>query len=210
MRFRDRAEAGRLLAGELRHLRDANVVVLALPRGGVPVAAEVAGALDAPLDVILVRKLGVPRHEELAFGAVASGGVRVLVDAVLAEVRLDAATIDAATAAATRELKRQEERYRRGRPPLDVRDRSVVLVDDGLATGASMRAAARAVHELGASHVTVAVPVAAAQTRDDLRAEVDNVVCVATPVPFLSVGSWYADFSPVSDNEVLRLLASGR
>jgi putative phosphoribosyl transferase len=208
VRFRDRVDAGRALAGELRHLRDSDAVVLALPRGGVPVAAEVARELGAPLDVLLVRKLGVPGHEELAFGAVASGGVRVVVDLVVADARLDAATIERATETARRELERREALYREGRPPVPVRGRTVILVDDGLATGATMRAAARAARELDAARVVVAVPVAAAQTADALQHDADEVVVVATPTPFLAVGSWYADFSPVGDDEVRRLLAS--
>jgi putative phosphoribosyl transferase len=206
VRFRNRAEAGRALAGELQHLRGEDAVVLALPRGGVPVAVEVARGLAAPLDVLLVRKLGVPGHEELAFGAVASGGGRVLVDAVVADARLDAQTIDAATRQARTELTRREELYRSGRGPLDVRGRVAVLVDDGLATGATMRVAAQAARELEAARVVVAVPVAAAETARALRDEADEVVVVATPRPFLAVGSWYADFEPVADDEVRRLL----
>lgn len=208
MRFRDRAEAGRALARELQHLGDDDAVVLALPRGGVPVAVEVARTLGAPLDVLVVRKLGVPGHEELAFGAIASGGVRVLVPPVVADVRLDAATIDAVTDAARRELERREQLYRDDRPRADVEGRTAVLVDDGLATGATMRAAVEAARELGARRVVVAVPVAAAQTAAALRDEADDVVVVATPYPFLAVGSWYDDFSPVSDDEVRRSLGT--
>jgi predicted phosphoribosyltransferase len=206
VRFRDRAEAGRALARELQHLRDDDAVVLALPRGGVPVAAEVARALGAPLDVLVVRKLGVPGHEELAFGAIASGGVRVLVPPVVADVRLDAETIATVTETARHELELREQLYRGGRPRADVDGRSVVLVDDGLATGATMRAAVAAARGLGAHRVVVAVPIAAAQTADALRDEADEVVVVATPYPFLAVGSWYDDFSPVSDDEVRRSL----
>jgi len=207
VRFRDRAEAGRALAGELQHLRSDDAVVLALPRGGVPVAAEVARGLDAPLDVLLVRKLGVPGHEELAFGAVASGGVRVLVDPVVADARLDARTIEAATEAARAELERREQLYRAGRAPVDAGGRTAVIVDDGLATGATMRAAVQAVRALGADRVVVAVPVAAPETARALRDVADDVVVVLTPTPFLAVGSWYADFEPVADDEVRRLLA---
>jgi predicted phosphoribosyltransferase len=208
VRFRDRTEAGRDLARELRHLVDEDAVVLALPRGGVPVAAEVARALGAPLDVLLVRKLGVPGHEELAFGAIASGGVRVLVPPVVADARLDEATIEAVTESARRELERREQLYRGGRPQAAVDGRTAVLVDDGLATGATMRAAVEAAHELGARRVVVAVPVGASQTADALRDDADDVVVLVTPYPFLAVGSWYDDFSPVSDDEVRRSLGA--
>ena len=208
MRFRDRVDAGRTLAESLQEYRGRNdVVVLALPRGGVPVGFELAHRLEVPLDVFLVRKLGVPGHEELAMGAIASGGVRVVNDTVVTELGLTDDDIARAAATEGRELERREHLYREGRTPVDVRDRTVILVDDGHATGASMRAAARAVRELRPDRVIVAVPVAAGATCEELRTEVDDVVCVVTPEPFLSIGSWYEDFSQTSDDEVRRLLA---
>jgi putative phosphoribosyl transferase len=208
MRFRDRAEAGRLLADRLEEYagRD-DVIVLALPRGGVPVGAELARRLGAPLDLFLVRKLGVPGREELAMGAIASGGVRVLNDDVVAELGITEEDIARTALAEGRELERREQRYRNGRPVADLRGRTVILVDDGLATGATMRAAALAVRGQGPERVVVAVPVAAEPTCDEFRAEVDEVVCALTPEPFLSVGSWYEDFSQTTDEEVRELLA---
>jgi putative phosphoribosyl transferase len=208
MRFRDRAEAGRLLADRLEEYagRD-DVIVLALPRGGVPVGAELARRLGAPLDLFLVRKLGVPGREELAMGAIASGGVRVLNDDVVAELGITEEDIARTALVEGRELERREQRYRNGRPVADLRGRTVILVDDGLATGATMRAAALAVRGQGPERVVVAVPVAAEPTCDEFRAEVDEVVCALTPEPFLSVGSWYEDFSQTTDEEVRELLA---
>jgi putative phosphoribosyl transferase len=208
MRFRDRAEAGRLLADRLEEYagRD-DVIVLALPRGGVPVGAELARRLGAPLDLFLVRKLGVPGREELAMGAIASGGVRVLNDDVVAELGITEEDIARTALAEGRELERREQRYRNGRPVADLRGRTVILVDDGLATGATMRAAALAVRGQGPERVVVAVPVAAEPTCDEFPAEVDEVVCALTPEPFLSVGSWYEDFSQTTDEEVRELLA---
>jgi putative phosphoribosyl transferase len=208
MRFRDRAEAGRVLAQQLQEYsgRD-DVVVLALPRGGVPVGFELARALAAPLDLFLVRKLGVPGHEELALGAIASGGVRVLNDAVVSELGLTPRDVERAATVEGRELERREQLYRNGRAPIDLRGRTAILVDDGLATGATMRAAARAVRLQGPSRVVVAVPVAAEQTCRELTAEVDELVCVKTPHPFLAVGSWYDDFGQTTDEEVRELLA---
>ncbi len=186
-----------------------DVVVLGLARGGVPVAAEVARILDVALDVFVVRKLGVPGHEELAFGALASGGLRVFNDDVAAT--LPPAVVAEVTAREQEELARREESYRGDRPPLDLRGRTVVLVDDGLATGASMRAAVGAVRSQDPASIVVAVPVGAAATCEQLRHEaaVDSVVCAATPDPFVAVGSWYLDFSPTTDDEVRRLLAVG-
>jgi predicted phosphoribosyltransferase len=208
MRFRDRAEAGRVLAGRLQEYsgRD-DVVVLALPRGGVPVGFELARSLAAPLDLFLVRKLGVPGHGELALGAIASGGVRVLNDAVVAELGLTPKDVEHAATVEARELARREQLYRNGRAPIDLRGRTAILVDDGLATGATMRAAARAVRRHEPARVVVAVPVAAEQTCRELAAEVDQVVCVKTPRPFLAVGSWYEDFDQTTDDEVRELLA---
>jgi predicted phosphoribosyltransferase len=210
LRFADRRDAGRRLAGRLARYADrADVVVLGLPRGGMPVAAEVAAALNAPLDVFLVRKLGVPGHEELAMGAIASGGVRVLNDDVLQAARIPAHELDAITARERRALEEREHTYRGAEAPVDVRDRTAILVDDGLATGATMRAAVRALRGLGAAAIVVAVPTAPRETCEALAREVDDVVCATTPEPFTAVGVWYRDFRPVSDEEVRDLLDSG-
>jgi predicted phosphoribosyltransferase len=208
-RFRDRSEAGRLLAERLAHYagRD-DVIVLALPRGGVPVGYEVAKALHAPLDVFVVRKLGVPGHEELAMGAIASGGVMVLDPEVVRAVGLGEEQLRAVVQRELRELERREAAYRGGREPLDVKGKVVILVDDGLATGSTMKAAALAVRKLEPAKVVVAVPVAARQTCDEFRSEVDEVVCGITPEPFRAVGLWYDDFSQTTDDEVRELLGS--
>ncbi|MCU1352353.1 MAG: Erythromycin esterase [Acidimicrobiales bacterium] len=205
--FRDRREAGRVLAERLGGYRARpDVRVLALPRGGVPVAAEVAAALGAPLDVFVVRKLGVPGHEELAMGAIASGGAVVLNDDVLSRLSLGPEVVRRVIDEEQRELQRREETYRQGRPPIDVAGRTVILVDDGVATGASMRAAIAALRELGPSRVVVAVPVAPAATCAQLAADVDEVVCAASPSPFVAVGAAYRDFDQTSDDEVRALL----
>ena len=183
-----------------------NTVVLALPRGGVPVAFEVAKALAVPLDVFLVRKLGLPGHEELAIGAIAIGGVRVLNNDVVGHLRIPAEVIDKITAREQRELTRREQHYRAGRSPLQVRGWTVILVDDGLATGSSMRAAIGALRLLEPAVVVVAVPVAARATCKELQPLVDEVVCAMTPEPFTAVGLWYEDFSQTSDEEVRELL----
>ncbi|HEX6058196.1 MAG TPA: phosphoribosyltransferase family protein [Gemmatimonadaceae bacterium] len=207
-RYRDRGEAGRRLAEHLEHYADrGDVLVLALPRGGVPVAYEVARALAAPLDVFVVRKLGLPMHPELAMGAIASGGIRVLDREIVRRFGVTEAQLAAVTAAEERELARRERQYRDDRPFPDVRGRTVLLVDDGLATGASMSAAAAAIRTREPGRVVVAVPVAAAETCEAFRAVVDDVVCAATPEPFHAVGLWYADFSQTSDEEVHDLLA---
>jgi predicted phosphoribosyltransferase len=207
MRFRNRSEAGDWLAERLKaYAHRPDVIVLALPRGGVPVAFELARALDVPLDVFLVRKLGLPGQEELAMGAIASGGVRVLNDDVVAALAVPASVIDGVARKEEQELRRREEAYRGSRPPPDVRGRVVILVDDGLATGSTMRAAVRAVKQMQPARVVVAVPVAAASTRDDLAEEVDEIVCATPPEPFLAVGRWYEDFSQTSDEEVHDLL----
>jgi putative phosphoribosyl transferase len=206
-RFRDRAEAGRLLAERLREYAGrADVVVLALPRGGVPVAYEVARALGVPLDVFVVRKLGVPGHEELAFGAIASGGVRVLNDGVVDAVGMGTATLEQVAERELAEVERREQAYRGGAEPVDVRGKVVILVDDGLATGATMRAAVRAVRDHGPERIVVAVPTAAASTCDELAREADEIVCLRTPDPFYAVGLWYDDFSQTTDDEVRDLL----
>ena len=207
MLFRNRSEAGRLLAGHLKDYADrADVIVLALPRGGVPVAFEVAEALRAPLDVFVVRKLGVPGQEELAMGAIATGGVRVTNEEVLRHLHISGEVFEAAAARESCELERREREYRGGRPAPDLRGRTVILVDDGLATGSTMRAAARALRELGPARVVVAVPVGAPQTCEEFREEVDEVVCAMTPEPFRGVGQWYDDFTQTSDAEVHELL----
>jgi putative phosphoribosyl transferase len=207
-RFRDRHEAGRLLAAKLgAYANRPDLLVLALPRGGVPVGAEVAGALAAPLDVFLVRKLGVPGHEELAMGAVATGGVRVLNERVLRGLRIPDHVIDAVAAKEGEELARRERVYRGDRPPPDVRGRTVILVDDGLATGATMYAAIKALRQWQPARIVVAVPTASPEVCDELRAEVDDVVCAITPEPFYAVGLWYEDFSQTTDEEVRDLLA---
>ena len=206
--FRDRTEAGAALAGALDAYRAReDGIVLGLPRGGVPVAAEVARALALPLDVFVVRKLGVPGHEELAFGAIASGGTRVLNDDVLAAVGIPADTVARVTATAQAELAAREHAYRNDRPLPSLEGRVVLVADDGLATGASMRAAVVAVRALGAAHVVVAVPVGAAPTCDALRAVADDVVCAMTPEAFIAVGRWYDDFTQTTDAEVRAALA---
>jgi predicted phosphoribosyltransferase len=206
--FRDRSEAGRLLAARLAQYADRpDVLVLALPRGGVPVGYEVARALHVPMDVFIVRKLGVPGHEELAMGAVATGGVRVLNDQVVAGLGIPPYVIDAVAKWEQQELERRERLYRGNRPPPDVRGKTVILVDDGLATGSTMLAAARALCQQGPSKLVVAVPVASRDTCELLKEEVDEVVCAATPEPFYAVGLWYQDFSQTSDEEVRELLA---
>jgi predicted phosphoribosyltransferase len=206
--FRDRTEAGRALAERLAaYANRPDVIVLALPRGGVPVAYEVARALHAPLDVFLVRKLGVPGQEELAMGAVATGGVRVLNEQVVRALRIPDSVIDAVAAWELEELARRERLYRGDRPPPDVRGKTVILVDDGLATGSTMLAAVKALRQQQPARIVVAVPVAAPDTCELLREEVDDIVCAATPEPFYAVGLWYQDFSQTTDEEVRELLA---
>ena len=206
--FSDRVEAGRVLAGHLRNRFDGqNTIVLALPRGGVPVGFEVAQALNADLDIFIVRKLGVPSHEELAMGAVASGGIRVLNDSVIRHLRIPSAVIDRVTERERQEIANRERLYREGRPALAVAARTVILVDDGLATGATMLAAARAVRAQHPERIVVAVPVASPEACDEFRDHVEQVVCAATPEPFYAVGVWYEDFSQTSDAEVRELLA---
>ena len=208
MIFRDRREAGQRLAAQLIDYADRpDVLVLALPRGGVPVAFEVARALHAPLDIFLVRKLGVPGHEELAMGAIATGGVRVLNEDLVQYLQIPGEVIDAVAADEQRELERRERAYRDDRPQPDVRGKTVILVDDGLATGSTMRAAAAALRKQEPARIVVAVPVSAVQTCDEYRMGVDEIVCAVTPEPFHGVGLWYEDFSQTTDGEVRDLLA---
>lgn len=209
MIYRDRIAAGKYLATKLASYADRHdVMVLALPRGGVPVAYEVANALRAPLDVFLVRKLGVPGHEELAMGAVSTGGVRVLNDDVVNYLEIPDRVIEAMTEKELRELERREHAYRGDRPQPDVGGKTVVLVDDGLATGSTMRAAVAALRQQQPSRIVVAVPVSAPETCDEYRIGVDEIICAKTPEPFLAVGQWYEDFSQTTDDEVRQFLAN--
>jgi predicted phosphoribosyltransferase len=208
-RFCDRSDAGRRLAEKLSdYANRQDVLVLALPRGGVPVAFEVACSLGAPLDVFVVRKLGVPGHEELAMGAVATGGIRVLNDEIVRGLDIPDQVIDEAADRELRELARREHLYRGGRSAPDVKHKSVVLVDDGLATGATMRAAVRALRQQHPERIVVAVPTASPDTSQALKAEADEVVCVITPEPFFAVGYWYDDFAQTTDAEVRDLLGA--
>jgi putative phosphoribosyl transferase len=210
-RFQDRYEAGRRLARELGAYagRD-DVLVVALPRGGVPVGYEVARVLGAPLDVMQVRKLGVPGHEELAMGAIASGGVRIVSENVVEALGIPERVIATVAAVEAQELERRERIYREGRLFPEVRGRTVILVDDGLATGSTMRAAAAALRSLGAARLVAAVPVAPRESCDAMREVVDDVVCARIPERFLAVGEWYEDFSQTSDEEVSELLRRGQ
>ncbi|HET9683590.1 MAG TPA: phosphoribosyltransferase [Gemmatimonadaceae bacterium] len=210
-RFRNRTEAGRRLAADLTgYAGRSDVRVLALPRGGVPVAFEVARALDAPLDVFVVRKLGLPGHEEFAMGAIASGDVVMINEQVVRATGVSRAAIERVLDDERRELARREELYRGSRPPVDVEGNIIILVDDGLATGASMFVAVEAVKRERPARVVVAVPVAARETCDALRRQADEVVCSMTPEPFHAVGLWYDDFSQTSDDEVHELLELSR
>jgi putative phosphoribosyl transferase len=207
-RFEDRRAAGRALARRLEGYADVpGLVVLGLPRGGVPVAYEIALALRAPLDVFVVRKLGVPDEEELAMGAIASGGARVLNEDLIRALHLNDAVIERVTQREQQELERRETAYRSGRAAIDVEGHVVIVVDDGLATGATMRAAVRTLRAMKPARLVVAVPTAAPDVCRELAADVDEVVCLRTPVPFYGVGYWYDDFSPTTDEEVRRLLA---
>ena len=205
--FRDRSEAGRVLAARvIGSISDQDPLVLALPRGGVPVGFEVARVLRAELDIFLVRKLGAPGHEELAIGAVASGGIRILNAALIKDLHLSQEIIEQITTREYRELERREALYRAGSAAIPIRGRTIILTDDGLATGASMKAASKAVRAEGPRRLIVAVPVAARQTCDELRDDVDEVICAETPEPFMSVGSWYDDFRQTTDEDVKMLL----
>ncbi len=211
MIFSNRSEAGKHLATKLLNYKDRDdVLVLALPRGGVPVAFEVAQALRVPLDIFLVRKLGVPGHEELAMGAIATGGVRVLNDDAVEYLGIPARVIELVAATELKELKRRELAYRGHRPEPDVEGKTVILIDDGLATGSTIRAAAQALRQQEPARIIVAVPVSAPQTCDEYRMGVDEIICAATPEPFLGVGQWYFDFSQTSDEEVSDLLERAR
>jgi putative phosphoribosyl transferase len=208
MRYHDRNEAGQHLAAKLMmYANRPDVLVLALPRGGVPVGFAVAEALHAPLDVFLVRKLGVPGHEELAMGAIATGGVRVLNEEVVNYLQIPATVIDTVAAREQQELERRALHYRNGQPALDVHGCTVILVDDGLATGATMRAAVVALRQQQPARIVVAVPVAASTVCHALETVADEVVCAATPEPFYAVGLWYEHFEQTSDAEVCDLLA---
>jgi len=208
--FPDRAEAGRLLAAELvRHRLPAKVAVLALPRGGVPVGWEVAKALHAPLDVVVVRKLGVPWQPELAMGAIAGSSAQVLNEELIAELRVSRQEISAAVRKERAEVERREKLYRAGRPAPNLSGRTVLLVDDGLATGSTMLVAARHVRAFNPAKTIIAVPVGSTEACDRLRREADDLICLATPHPFMAVGEWFMDFRQVSDAEVKRLLEEG-
>jgi predicted phosphoribosyltransferase len=206
-RFTDRTDAGRQLASLLAHLRGSNTIVLALPRGGLPVAYEVANALQAPLDVLNVRKLGVPWHEELAMGAIATGGIRVLNNAVIMAAGITASMLDDATKLQQLEIDRRERLYRGGKPAPDLRGRTVILVDDGIATGATVRAAIGVVRAQAPARVVLAVPVAQASVAHALEREVDEVVCVTAPEDLYAIGVWYDHFPQLSDDDVRSILA---
>jgi putative phosphoribosyl transferase len=205
--FRDRTEAGRLLVAELGHYKSKpDVIVLGLTRGGVPVAAEVASALQAPLDVVVVRKLGVPFQPELAMGAIAGDGTEVLDRDLVHELGISNNEVEAVIAEERAEVERRERLYRGGRPPLDLKERTAILVDDGLATGSTMLAAVAFARKRLAKRVVMAVPVASAEAIDKLRTKVDECVCLATPEPYFAVGLWYSNFLQVNDTEVMKLL----
>jgi putative phosphoribosyl transferase len=205
--FRDRREAGRLLASRLRHFANRrDVVILALPRGGVPIAYEVAIAIGAPLDVFTVRKLGVPGHEEFAMGAIGSGGAYVLNSELIDALHVSQAEVDDVTKRESQELKRREHLYRDSRPYPKLEGRTVILIDDGIATGASMIVAVNALRQKFPTKIVVAVPVAPSDTCTALRAHADEVICYETPEPFGGVGAWYENFSQVTDDEVRGLL----
>ncbi len=208
-RFKDRVHAGRYLAEKLaQYAGVSDTVVLGLPRGGVVVAHEIADRLGLPLDIFLVRKLGVPGYEELAMGAIASGGVRVMNEEVLGQIRISEYEIEAVSRREELELKRREAAYRGDRPKLDVTGLTLILVDDGLATGSTMRAAVKALRRQKPGRIIIAVPTASPDVCDEFRAEVDEIICGITPTPFHAVGAWYEDFSQTTDEEVEQLLKS--
>jgi putative phosphoribosyl transferase len=211
MIYRNRSNAGKILAAHLSDYADReDVIVLALPRGGVPVAFEVAKLLRAPLDIFLVRKLGVPGQEELAMGAISTGGVRVLNDDVVDYLRIPETVIDSIAAEELHELERRERAYRGDRSAPDLQGKVVILIDDGLATGSTMRAACAALRQQDPARIVVAVPVSAPQTCDEYRMGADEIICVITPEPFYGVGQWYEDFSQTTDQEVRDLLREAR
>jgi putative phosphoribosyl transferase len=207
IRFRNRTEAGQLLAERLQSYANCpDVLVLSLPRGGVPVGFEVAKALNAPLDICIVRKLGVPGHKELAMGAISLGGTRIINHDVLDWLKISEAAVEAVTSMERRELERRDQLYRGNRPPPDIQNRTIILVDDGLATGSTMRAAIATIQQQAPEYLIVAIPVAPASVCQELRREVDEVVCLLTPKPFYAIGLWYEDFSQTSDAQVRELL----
>ena len=209
MYFLDRTDAGQVLARGLQQYKNQpDVLILGLPRGGVPVAYEVARELNAPLDVFVVRKLGVPGHEELGMGAIATGGVRILHEGIVREVGISPETIEAVSAREQAELERRERLYRGDRPAPTIKGRTVVIIDDGLATGSTMKAAIQAVRQQDPRRLIVAVPTAPSETCEQLKESADEVVCALTPEPFVAVGSSYADFSQTTDEEVRELIAS--
>lgn len=206
-RFKDRVHAGQYLAERLNQYANASdAIVLGLPRGGVVVAREIAERLSLPLDIFLVRKLGVPGYEELAMGAIASGGVRVMNEEVMRQIRISESVLESVIRREELELKRRETAYRGNRPALDVKGLTVILVDDGLATGATMRAAVKALRRQEPRKVVIAVPTASPDVCEEFRAEVDEILCGMTPAPFHAVGAWYEDFSQTTDEEVQQLL----
>lgn len=207
MLFKDRTAAGQVLAVKLAaYANRADVLVLALPRGGVPVAFEIASSLNLPLDVFVVRKLGVPNQKELAMGAIASGGVRVLNEDIISQENIGALDIEQVAKIEQQELERRERHYRGDRPQIIIPKRTIILVDDGLATGASMRAAITALHKQKPDRIVVAVPIAAPQTCEEIKSLVDEIICAQTPSPFYSVGLWYEKFPQTSDKQVRHLL----
>jgi predicted phosphoribosyltransferase len=205
--FQDRSDAGRFLAKKLiHHANDPSLLVLALPRGGVPVALEIAQQLNAALDVFVVRKLGVPGYEELAMGAVASGGVHVLNEEILQRLNIPESAVEAVRQQEEIELERAEASFRGGREPAEIEGHTIILVDDGLATGAGMRAAVRALRQKRPAYLTAAVPIGSKDTCDHFRGEVDELICGDSPEPFFAVGTWYANFLPITDEEVRNML----
>ncbi len=205
-RFKDRTEAGIALARKLHAYAGHDALVLALPRGGVPVASVIAKNLELPLDIFLVRKLGLPGRDEFAMGAIASGGLRYLQVQVIHAFGVSERIVEMICENESRELKRREDLYRRGREPISVTGKTVILVDDGIATGASMRVAIMALRKMQAKKIVIAVPVAASETLNQLKAEVEDCICLMTPEPFFAVGQWYERFEQVSDDEVMQLL----
>jgi predicted phosphoribosyltransferase len=207
--FYDRADAGRSLARNLQSYKNRpDVIILALPRGGVPVAFEVARELNAPLDVFIVRKLGVPGHEELGMGAIATGDVRVVNESIVRELGISREVVDLVTSREREELERREQLYRGARPPVRVQNKTVIIVDDGLATGFSMKAAVTALRRQHPARLIVAVPTAPVETCEELKRMADEVICGLTPEPFYAVGGSYADFRQITDEEVRRLISS--